>query len=142
MFLEITLSLLNGTRLWNEADEEVFQQLVLIPFVGRFVLSTFLLAWECPDIRVTEKGLSVRCFVLPFVWKFVPWEAIEDIVLSHRLDRWGEPVWVVQVRKLTLWHRLLGWFWWVGWKPVIVLTSDFVDRDELLGIIGEYVGSS
>jgi hypothetical protein len=87
------------------------------------------------DIQLREEGLLVRIFAFRFIWKLVPWEEIIRVTPSPRPDRWWRRVWVVQVKRLTLWHRLLSATYFTGWQPGIVITSDLQDREELLKII-------
>ena len=92
------------------------------------------------DIQLREEGLLVRIFAFRFIWKLVPWEEIIRVIPSPRPDRWWKRVWVVQVKRLTLWHRLLSATYFTGWQPGIVITSDLQDREELLKIIRDRVG--
>ena len=89
------------------------------------------------EIQVREKGMLVRVFVFRFVWKLIPWDDVVRIIKSPRPDRWWKPVWVVQVKRLTFWHRLLSASHLTGWQPGIVLTSDLQNREELLKVIRE-----
>jgi hypothetical protein len=93
-----------------------------------------------PEIQVREEGLLVRVFVFCFMWKLVPWEEIIRVNPSPRPDRWWRRVWVVHVKRLTLWHRILGASYLAGWQPGIVITSDLQDREELLKTIRDRAG--
>jgi hypothetical protein len=91
------------------------------------------------EVQVVEEGLLVRVFVFRFLWKFVPWEDVVKITKSPRPDRWWKKVWIVQVKQLTLWHRMLSASYLAGWQPGIAITSDLQGREELLKIIGDWL---
>jgi hypothetical protein len=81
------------------------------------------------EVCVGDQGFYIRVFVIKRV--FVPWEDLLDLRLSLRFDRNKEMVWVVQVRRLTLWHRFVGLSHGTGWTPSFVITSDMDGYREL-----------
>jgi hypothetical protein len=87
------------------------------------------------EIQVREEGLLARVFVFCFIWKLIPWEDIIKITKSPRPDRWWKGTWIVQVKRLTFWHRLLSMTYLTKWQPGIVITSDLQGHEELLQII-------
>jgi len=90
---------------------------------------------EYNQIRVIKDGLYVRVYVFRYSWKFVEWSDVLGIQLSFALDRWHKPLWLINVRKLTYWHKLLSAQYGSGTQPCIVVSSDIIDRDELLDLI-------
>jgi hypothetical protein len=126
-------------RLVGEKSAEPGELMAL--FIGSLFFFFFIPAAinTYPEIQVREEGLLVRVFVFRFIWKLVPWEEIIRVTPSPRPDRWWKRVWVVQIKRLTLWHRILGASYLAGWQPGIVITSDLQDREELLKIIRDRV---
>lgn len=90
---------------------------------------------EYNQIRITKDGLYVRVYVFRYSWEFVEWSDVLSIQLSSALDRWHKPLWLINVRKLTYWHKLLSAQYGSGAQPCIVVSSDIIDRDELLDLI-------
>lgn len=90
-------------------------------------------------IQVTDGGLKVRIFALRYSWKFIPWEDIIDLKLLPRLDPWHQPMWGIVIKRLTPWHKYLGQFYGAGNHPVILLSSQFENRDLLMEMILEKI---
>ncbi|HNT25670.1 MAG TPA: hypothetical protein PKM21_14970 [Anaerolineales bacterium] len=86
-------------------------------------------------IQVVEKGLKITTFGPFLFWKFIPWKDIVGIEKATRVDRWGQTTWVIKVKKLTPWHQYLGKFYGFGDCPIILLTSDMEDREQLVELI-------
>ena len=95
-----------------------------------------------PEIKMTEDGLLVQIFVFRFVWKFIPWEDITELIKPPYFNRLGLSVWVIQVKRLTFWHHLLGLIYTSKWKPVILVTSDIQEYNELIKIIQDHCEST
>ncbi|MEW6405340.1 MAG: hypothetical protein AB1649_26415, partial [Chloroflexota bacterium] len=64
---------------------------------------------EYCDICVTEAGLSVLIYAFRSEWRLIQWTDILEINKVTRPDRWGNAQWIVKIRELTYWHRLIGW---------------------------------
>ena len=90
-------------------------------------------------IRVVEGGLQVRIFVFWYFWKFIPWEEITGVDISPRLDRNQASVFVIKVKRLTVWHSGNSQLYWVGSQPGILVTSEMYNRFELLAIIDQHL---
>jgi hypothetical protein len=88
-------------------------------------------------VRVTKEGLYIEVYIFRYLWKFVNWKDVMDLRLTYRPDRWGKPLWLVTVRNLTYWHRLISQQHHLGSYPGILISSDLVDREKLLTIIEE-----
>jgi hypothetical protein len=89
---------------------------------------------------VTENGLRVRIFSIIFYrWVEVPWQEILGVELAKRPDRWRQPLWVIKIKKLTIWHRWLSFIFCKGKHPVILISSDMENRESLLNLVAERV---
>ncbi len=94
-------------------------------------------------IRVTKQGLEVRVFsMLVYRWTKVPWSEVFIVKPSEREDRWGKTLWIIEVKKLTIWHRFISMVFFTGKHPVILISSDMEQRDLLLNSIKEYIKTS
>ncbi|MBN2116639.1 MAG: hypothetical protein JW730_08715 [Anaerolineales bacterium] len=135
MFLAILWALITGQAIWHRAI------VVLIGLTyGLFLVFTGPLQTvnEYNRIRVAKEGLYVEVhIILRYLWKFVPWRDVLDLKLVPDLDRWRKPQWLIKVKELTYWHRWISWRHNCGSNPGILITSDLIDREELLNIIEE-----
>jgi len=106
---------------------------LLILFVGPMYTLN-----EYSDIQLLDNGLKVRIFItfIP-LWKYVGWEDIIRIPKSKKVDRFFKPIYLIQVKKLTIWHSFLGWRHAGFWQPVLLITSDMNNRDELIELINK-----
>lgn len=86
-------------------------------------------------IRVVKNGLEITTLGPFLFWKFVHWENVIGVELSSRLDRWRQPIWMIKVKKLTLWHYFLSKLYNLESGSVILATSDLKSRQRLLEII-------
>jgi hypothetical protein len=86
-------------------------------------------------IQVFDNGLRVRVFSFIFKWKFIEWNGVVGIESSKVVDRWRKNVWVIIVKELTFWHRLLSRIYRINSYPAIILTSDLEEREKLLDIV-------
>ena len=94
-------------------------------------------------IHVTKKGLEIRAFSIPlYRWIKVPWKEIIDIKQAMRKDRWGKTLWVIEVKKLTVWHRFLSIILHSGHHPIVLISSDMKERNTLLSVIEEHIKPS
>ena len=86
-------------------------------------------------------GANLFTKVAPFVnhfcdlLKFVDWEDVLDVKILPLPDRWGKTQWLIKVRELTYWHKLISRHYSCGPEPGIVITSDLIDRERLLKIV-------
>lgn len=85
------------------------------------------------DVCIDTQGFYVRVFIAKRI--FVPWENLLDIKIPFRFDRNQEIIWVVQVKRLTLWHRFIGLTYGAGWTPSFIITSDMDGCKELRRIL-------
>jgi hypothetical protein len=87
------------------------------------------------NIRVTKDGLLISIYMFRTKWKLIQWEDILYVEKLSKLDRWGKCQWMVRVKSLSYWHKLIGWQYGIGLKPCIIINSDFDDQFELIKII-------
>lgn len=92
-------------------------------------------------IRVDQHGLLVQVFVFRYVWKYVDWKDVIEVRIIPALDRWGKSQWIIRVRELTYWHKLISRRYGCGSEPGIILTSDLIDREKLLKIVESKLGT-
>jgi hypothetical protein len=90
---------------------------------------------EYNKVRVTEEGLYIQVYLFRYRWKLVKWEDIFDVKLISSPDRWRNPQWIIRVRQLTYWHKLISQRYRCGSGPGIVINSDIKDREKLLDLI-------
>lgn len=90
---------------------------------------------EFSHIRVAKEGLYVRVYKFIYIWQLVEWKDVLDIKISPMLDRWRQSQWIISVRELTYWHKLLSLSYMCGPEPGIVINSDIIDREKLLKIV-------
>lgn len=86
-------------------------------------------------VRVAKNGLYVEIYVFRYIWKFVDWKDVLELKLLPLPDRWGKPQWLIKVRELTYWHKLISQHYRCGPQPGIVISSDLMERDKLLDIV-------
>jgi len=111
--------------------------------IGAFAVAIgSIIANQYPTIEVVEGGLRVRVFLWRFVWRMVPWQDVQDIIVSptriHNLAYGPQTIVLVVVKRLTIWHRLLGETWGAGGKPVLLLHPDMSRREELIRTIAHH----
>lgn len=97
-----------------------------------------LLAMHTAEVEICEQGMRVRIFILKRV--FIPWQDILD-VRPPPLPGYSDPsLWVfIQVRKLTIFHRLLGMAYLMGPQPVLVVNRYLKGYDEFLSALREHI---
>jgi hypothetical protein len=90
------------------------------------------------EVVASDEGMKVR--VLIFKWMFVPWEDVLGITITP-LPGGNDPnLWrFVQVRKLTLFHRVAGLAYYTGLYPVLIINKHIEDYEELIRIIEEHI---
>lgn len=86
-------------------------------------------------VRVAKSGLFVEVYVFRYKWIFVDWKDVLELKLLPLSDPWGKPQWLIKVRELTYWHKLISQHYRCGPQPGIVISSDLIDRDKLLDIV-------
>ncbi len=88
---------------------------------------------------MVDEGMWVRVFVLK--WFFIPWEDISGITRPTVAYSSIPQLWYfIQVRKLTIFHKLLGITYRTGPEPVLVIYERMEDCQELIEIIEEHIG--
>jgi len=83
-----------------------------------------------PDLGISEEGLHVQFFAAR--WLFVPWRDVIGLSIAPATAFSKTPVYVIRVRKLTFWHRLLGFFMGSRTSPGVAFSSDIRDYDRLV----------
>ncbi|MBU0494686.1 MAG: hypothetical protein KKA73_06765 [Chloroflexi bacterium] len=112
------LSATGGTTDWL-----FYLTLPLLCFVaGGMVLNMF------PDLGISEEGLHVQFFAVS--WRCVPWQDVIGLSIVPATASTTTPVYVIRVRKLTIWHRVLGFF--MGSGTSIAFSSDIMKHDRLV----------
>ncbi len=136
LFFGILIRLLMGDVSMNDGIEPILGS--LLSFIFAF-LTTHPIINQYNIVRVAENGLYVRVFLFFYKWVFIPWEHIEEVKLSPRLDSWYKPIWVIMVKKLTFIHVLLSEQYLTGARPGIIITSNIKNREKLLDIVQSHV---
>lgn len=92
------------------------------------------------SLRISKEGLSVRVFVLPFYWKWkkLSWSDVGSIEETAKIDRSLAPIWIIKVRNLSHWHKLLGQRYKVTPCEVIIISSEMENRQKLLERLEEF----
>ena len=148
LFLLIFLSLMAYmffVSLWALITSQAILIRAILAFIesafGAFMALVIVLPYinYYDRIRVAEEGLYVEVYVLRYMWKLVEWKDVLDIRLLPNLDRWRKSQWLIRVNELTCWHRWISWEFRCGSKPGILITSDLIDREELLKILDEKI---
>jgi hypothetical protein len=98
-----------------------------------FVLFTNLY----PQIRLSDKGIYVTVFL--FWWAFIPWADVEEIrrVGWLRLSRSR----LVVVRRLTPFHRFIGWHYGYTLKPAFVIRGTLQGYDRVVKTIQNQIAA-
>lgn len=128
-----------GQDLPDKAGIEILAMLGILVFLLGIIFPSIN---QYNVIRVNKDGLQIRVFSFYFFWKSILWEDVLNLQKSYLPDNKLKPIWVIQVKNLTIWHQFLGLQHLFKWTPVIVLTSDFESREKFLDIIREKIGRS
>lgn len=104
------------------------------------VIGLVLLAMHTSEIEVHEDGIQVHIFVFKQV--FIPWQDILN-VRTPNLPGYRDPsLWTfIQVRKLTIFHRLVGIVYLMGPQPVLMINRHLKGYDELISLLKERIVS-
>jgi len=98
-----------------------------------------------PTIQVVENGLRVRVFLWRFVWRTIPWHDVQDVLIPFRqFTNTASPTQatvLVLVKRLTIWHRLLGSSYGVGFEPALPLYPHIYGREDLVLTIARHTGA-
>lgn len=86
-------------------------------------------------IYATPDGLKVKIYCVISV--FVPWQDVIELRVCPLPPPYNDPdKWrIIQVKRLSVFHRLLGHSYGVGSKPIIVINRWLQGYDELIAII-------
>jgi hypothetical protein len=114
-----------------------FKEKYIPIIVSLLVLSELVIKYvnEHANVRVHANGLRVQVFAVFYFWRFIPWDSIRSVEETSAYDRRGKPIYLIIVKKLSLWHRMIGQQYGYGWVPAILLTSDMKDYEELYFIV-------
>lgn len=120
---------------------ENFSENGVTEMVMMLCLLAYSLAFFFPSIndynkiKVHQNGLKIQVFNFYFYWRDISWSEVVSIRKSLRPDRKLNSIWLIQIKNLTIWHRFLGLQHMLRWSPVIVLTSDLENREQLIDLI-------
>jgi len=92
-------------------------------------------------IYTTPDGLKVKIYCVISV--FVPWQDVIELRVCSLPPPYNDPnKWrTIQVKRLSIFHRLLGHSFGVGSKPIIVINSGLQGYDELIAIIESHMSA-
>ena len=96
---------------------------------------------EYNEIRAYPEGLSIKVFQFIFRWIFVNWEDIIDIHLINT-PIFEDSVWAIVVRKLTVWHGMIGRRFGMSPYSIIIIQSDLDGVEDLLNVIESHKKSA
>jgi hypothetical protein len=104
---------------------------------GALVLGLLLILFVNaePNIRVSNRGVAVQSFLFWYV--LVPWQDIKEI--RKTIVPYSKSYLVV-VRRLTPFHRLLGWTNGYTFQPAFVIRRSLIGHDKAVKIIKENAG--
>lgn len=93
-----------------------------------------------PKIKVTDLGMWVRILRFRFVWKFIPWEQVNQIEKSPKKYR-GYDIWLISINtNLSIWHKRLNRRYGLSEDPYIFISSAIFDIDDLVTDIPTAIG--
>lgn len=135
MFLLMRIA--NGTIL---DDLEGIFVLVSIPF---FVVLLAELSAQLTcfgDIVYTAAGLRIRVFGGWWYWEFIPWETmlwIKHYPGSRSYSNFTDQ-WVIGLRRRYFWLQLVGFHMRLGFFPVIAISAQMHDYEDLVALIQQH----
>jgi hypothetical protein len=89
------------------------------------------------DLRVIDEGIFVRTFNFVYSWKFIPWDYVTEIKKIRISVPIQTTAWIVPVRNLGLYHKLLGFRYGFGFRSCILISQEIENVDELITKIKE-----
>ena len=90
------------------------------------------------EVIVTEDGLKVR--VLVFKWVFIPWAEVLGITVTPLPGANSPSLWrFIQVKRLTIFHRLTSSCYLTGLNPVIIINKNLRGYEELVQVIEKHL---
>jgi len=104
---------------------------------GALALGLFLILFTsaAPNIRVSGRGMAVQTFLFWYV--LVPWQDVKEIrrtILPYSKS------YLIVVRRLTPFHRLIGWIYGYTFQPAFVIRRSLIGYDKAVKTIKENVG--
>ena len=99
--------------------------MVFAVVIGMYMLNMF------PDVAVRDDGFSVRCFLV--IWLFVPWRDV--IAVNPSLASISGHIYLVQVKRLTFVHNLIGLTQGLSLRPGFLIAPGIEGYKELLQLI-------
>jgi hypothetical protein len=98
----------------------------------------------CPGIRISQKGLEVQVFDrFRYTWQFVPWPAVQAV---YPVIKYGwfpgsqvRPTYVIEVDRLSAWHRRFSFMFGNGHLDAIIINPSFPRGERLLDKIRNYL---
>jgi hypothetical protein len=105
---------------------------------GALVLGVLLILFTNaePNIRLSDRGVAIQSFLFWYV--LVPWQDVKEIRESI-LPYSGS--YLVVVRRLTPFHRLIGWTNGFTFRPAFVIRRSLIGYDKAVKIIKENAGN-
>lgn len=89
-------------------------------FLGSILLNAF------PTVYVNENGLKISAFL--FLKIFIPWDNIIDVDFGHP----PKGCHLVRVRKITVFHRPIGWLYSSTLYPSFLIGPGMKDKEKLI----------
>jgi hypothetical protein len=129
-------SRLSGSSIPFQFGEELIFAILGLPL---FISLPSISINENTKIQVLDQGLKVRVFHFYFTWKFIPWDEVLDLTSSPAFFPWNQPVWLIKVKKLTIWHVFISKAYFTSPNPGILLLPTMENREDLLEILTEKV---
>jgi hypothetical protein len=88
-----------------------------------------------PTIWVTEKQLCISAFL--FFKVYIPWSNVIDIGSGHP----PRGCVLVRARRITVFHRIFGWFYSNTLYPGFLIGKEIENRDDLIRTINNKIRS-
>ena len=134
--LNICISIFSGSAIEMKLLVEL---VVILLALGVLLTLPLTIINKYNTLQTCKTGLRVRVFIFGYKWKEIPWEDVVDLELANRVDKYFQPIWLIMVKRLTYWHKQLGYLYGIGYQPCILLTSELDNRSELLDILKAYL---
>jgi hypothetical protein len=113
-----------------------------VGFLGGFAFGAFggglllvLFTNTEPNIRISDRGVAVQSFLFWYI--FVPWQDVKEI---RKTILPGSKSYLIVVRRLTPFHRLIGWTHGYTFQPAFVIRKGLIGYDEAVKLIKQKTG--
>ena len=102
-----------------------------------------MFALHFPSIQVSESQLVIRT-LLVFPIK-LDWSEVTRVYSCEPMysgyHRQIEAMWIVETKRMTIFHRVFVWLFTKRWQPGFMLASNLPGHNDLLQIICEHLGT-